>query len=146
MSTEEGIVVRLKGATALVKTTRSSACESCTQKDSCVTDKNTKEMEVEVENFAGAQVGDSVVISIKTSFLLKLSFLLYVFPILCMIIGAVIGQRYAYAMELDVSIHSILAGFVFFIVSFFLIRAKGNSMAEKKEYIPKIIRIKKRHA
>ena len=52
-------------------------------------------MEVEAFNTADARVGDRIVLNIKTASLLKATFLLYVFPILAMIAGEVLGQTVA---------------------------------------------------
>lgn len=100
-------------------------------------------MEVEALNVANAKEGDIVVISFETSSLLKASFLLHIFPILCMIAGAVIGQEAAKSYELDLSVVSAAGGFLFFILSFVVVRLLGNRMAKKNEYRPKIIRIKR---
>ena len=65
MATEEGIVFKMgaPGAgTAWVKTTRSSACETCSSKGACHGEGGGKEMEMEVEAFntADARVGDRI--------------------------------------------------------------------------------------
>ena len=100
-------------------------------------------MEVEAINEAGAQIGDRIIISIETASLLKASFLLYVFPILFMIAGAVIGQKTGPLLDIDPSVFSAVVGFLFFFISFWFVKSRGNSMARKNEYKPKIIRILK---
>ncbi|HSO20180.1 MAG TPA: SoxR reducing system RseC family protein, partial [Desulfosarcina sp.] len=47
--------------TAWVKTTRSSACESCSSRDACQAGGGGQEMEVEAINTADARVGDRIV-------------------------------------------------------------------------------------
>jgi len=101
-------------------------------------------MKVTAKNTLNAKVGDVVVLNIRTSSLLKLSFLLYIFPVICMIAGAILGKNIANIFKLDETILSVLSGFSSLIVSFFLIRARGNSMAGKKEYMPEIVRLKKK--
>ena len=100
-------------------------------------------MEVEAINEAGAQIGDRIVLSIETASLLKASFLLYVFPILLMIAGAFIGQKTAPMFDIDPSLFSAVIGFLFFFISFWFVKSRGNTMAKKNEYKPKIIRILK---
>lgn len=141
MATEKGIVIKTGVETALVKTTRSSSCESCASRKSCHATGNGKEMEVEVLNDAGAKEGDRVVLSFDTSALLKASFLLYVFPILVMILGAVLGQYMAPYLNLDPGGTSAVTAFLLFFISFGFIRYRGNRMAGKREYRPKITRI-----
>jgi len=83
LATEEGIVIRMEGGTAWVKTRRGSACESCSARHSCASPEGDgQEMEVEAINLAGAAIGDQVVVSIESAALLKTSFLLYVFLII----------------------------------------------------------------
>jgi len=141
LATEHGIVIKLGTDTAWVRATKSSACEGCASKDSCTA--VGEDMEVEALNVAGAGVGDRIVLSFATSPLLKATFLIYVVPILCMIIGAVIGLQLAPAVGMDPSAGSAVSGFLFFFVSVIFIKFRANKMAEKEEYRPKITRILK---
>ncbi len=144
MATEKGTVTKLDSTATYVKTTKTSACESCAAKDSCHTLGGGKEMEVEVINTIGAKEGDEVVMSLETSSLIKASFLIYVFPILCMIAGAVIGQEIAPNYNLSAAVWSLVLGFLFFFLAFLIVRLMGNKLSEKEKYRPKIIRIRKR--
>ncbi|NNF98915.1 MAG: SoxR reducing system RseC family protein [Desulfobacteraceae bacterium] len=144
MATEEGIVIkpgRLDGSTMWVRTTRSSACKACSARNSCKPEENTEEMEVEAVNAANAVVGDRIVLSFKTTSLLKATFLLYIFPVLCMIGGAFIGQMLAEMNDYNASIGSAVTAFLFFGLSFRYIRVKGNKLAEHADYKPRITRI-----
>jgi sigma-E factor negative regulatory protein RseC len=98
-------------------------------------------MEVAAINDVGARVGDQILLSIKSTTVLKVSFMLYIFPILLMLIGAVIGQNLAPLFNLNPSGLSAALGISCFIISFVLIRLTGNRLAEKKEYRPHIVRI-----
>lgn len=139
MATEEGIVTDVRARTAWVKTTQNSACKHCSAKDSCET--QGKEMRVEAINLANADSGDRVVISFETSSLLKATFLLYVFPILCMIAGAIIGQNLAPRFHADGSVFSALVGFAFLFAAVAFVKIRGNKMARKAAYQPKIVRV-----
>ncbi len=143
MATEEGIVIKLDAKTAWVKTKKSSACESCSSQKACSVMSGGDEMEVEVINAVGASIGDQVIISFETSSLLKATFLLYVFPILCMFAGAIIGQEIAPVLQLGVSVSSAISGFLFFLASIVFIKIKANKMGRQDQYRPRIIRIKK---
>lgn len=98
-------------------------------------------MEVEAINDAGAKVGQNVVLSFETSPLLKATFLLYVVPILFLMVGAVIGDKTAPFFNFDESTLSIIIGLLFFGFAIIFVRSKGNKLAKKDEYRPKIIRI-----
>jgi len=141
LATEEGKVIKLNLDTAWVKTVKTGNCEACSAKNSCNAMEDGEEMVVEAINRAGAHVDDRVIISIKTSSLLKLSFLLYVFPILCMIAGAFIGQEVAPLFNLNSSVFSAIFAFAFFFIAFLFIKTRGKKLAEKDEYRPKIIKV-----
>jgi sigma-E factor negative regulatory protein RseC len=100
-------------------------------------------MEVEALNTVGARVGDEIVLNLDTGPLLKATFLLYVFPILCMIAGAVVGHRLALSRGWDPSGLSAVISLAALGVSFFLIRLRGNALARKNAYKPQIVRIAK---
>ena len=79
----------------------------------------------------------------QTSSLLKVTFLLYVLPILFLIIGAVIGQQLSPVIQINSSASSIIVGFLFFAVTVWIIKSKANKMATRNKYQPKIIKILK---
>ena len=140
MATEEGIVTQIGQVdTAWVKTVRSSSCEGCASHDSC--ESAGKDMKVKAINLVGAKVGDRIVLNFQTGALLRATFLLYVFPIICMIIGAVVGQKIAPVLGYSSSVMSVFAGFLFFTIAVLVIKIKSDTMSQKQEYQPKIIRI-----
>lgn len=143
MATEEGIVIKVESRTAWVTTTKTSACEACAAKSSCTVLGGGKEMEVEAINDVGAQVGQKVVLYFQTSPLLKATFLLYVLPILFLLLGAFIGDQAAPYFSIDPSTCSAIVGLIFFGISIKFVKSKGNKLAKKDAYRPKVIRILK---
>jgi len=95
MITENGIVTKSNPSIAWIKTTRSGACESCSSKGSCGTENHQKEMIITVKNTLNVNTGDYVVIGLETRPILFVTFLLYVFPIILLLIGALIGNSLA---------------------------------------------------
>ena len=145
MATEEGIVTKTGSGTgtAWVKTTRTDACESCTAKGACNMMGGGNEMEVEAVNKIGAKADDRVVIAFESSSLLKASFLIYLFPVICMVTGALLGQKLSLKYDLNESLFSAGTAFIFFAAAFLFVRIKGNRMAEKDAYRPRIVKILK---
>ena len=141
MATEKGIVTRVGSETAWVKTSRTSACEGCASRQSCHLKGNDDEMEVEALNDARAVVGDRIVLRVASGALLKVSFMLYVFPILLLIVGAIVGQTLGPAFQFDSSSFSLLLGGVCFLIAFIFIRVRSSRMARKTEYRPRIVRV-----
>ncbi len=144
MAIEQGIVI-LPGAdnsnTVWVEIVPPSACEACASRKNCGAAGSGQRRKVEVINPAGAKIGDRVQISIKTSALLKAIFLLYLFPILCMLVGGLAGQIISRTISTDESITSMITAFGCFVAAMALVRIRGGRMALRSEYQPKITRI-----
>ena len=79
----------------------------------------------------------------QTSSLLKVTFMLYVLPILLLIIGAVIGQQISPVIQINSSTSSIIVGFLFFAATVWIIKSKAKKMETQNQYRPKIIKILK---
>ena len=141
MATEQGIVIKTDSRSAWVKTVKSSNCAGCSARGSCHAKGGDDQMEVKAINEAGAKVGDRIVLSFKTSSLLKATFLLYVFPILLLIIGAAAGQEMAAIFNFNPSGLAAIMGFAFFFAALLIIKTSANRLAKKNEYRPKIIKI-----
>jgi sigma-E factor negative regulatory protein RseC len=143
LATEQGIVIRINSEATWVKTVRTSACEGCSAKGSCHTVGGGQDMEVKALNEAGAQVGDRIVLSFANTSLLKATFLVYVFPIILLIVGAALGQTLAPLMALNPSVLSVLLGFSFFFGALLIVKVRASQMAKKNAYQPKIVKILK---
>jgi sigma-E factor negative regulatory protein RseC len=143
MATEQGVVIKTDAGATWVKTTRTGACEGCSAKASCHSSDAGEEMEVNVINEIGAKAGDRIVLSFETGSLLKATFLLYMFPILLLILGAVIGQETASFFGFNSSGFYAVTGFSFFGAALLIVKIKANQLAKKREYRPKIIKIEK---
>lgn len=142
MITENGIVTQANKATAWIKTIRTGACEHCSTKDSCSTAQNMKEQIVIVQNTLNVKSGDHVVIGLETKSILFLTFLLYIFPIILLVSGAIIGNSVAPFFNLNQSLLSMFIGFSFFGLAFYFIRKKNTSLSKNKAYKPFLVRRK----
>jgi sigma-E factor negative regulatory protein RseC len=144
MAIEQGIVISVGSGgpgTARVKTVQSSACKSCSVRHSCNPGSGGKDHEVEAINVAGAEAGDLIQISMDTGALLKATFLLYVFPIICMLIGGTAGHFVGLQLSIDPSLLSAGVAIATFIAAMTFVRMRAGKMAMKIEYRPKITRI-----
>jgi len=142
MIKENGIVTKADSSLAWIKTIRSSACKSCASKDSCDSSGGFKEMIITVQNTINVKRGDHVVVGLETSPMLILTFFLYVFPIISLTIGAIIGSNLAPYLQKDPSFVSMITGFSFFGLAVFIIRLKNNSLSSKKKFKPFLVRKK----
>ncbi|OGR45191.1 MAG: Fis family transcriptional regulator [Desulfobacula sp. RIFOXYB2_FULL_45_6] len=143
MITENGIVTDVNASLARIRTIRSGACESCSSKDSCGTSHHgQKEMIVSVKNTLNVKKGDHVVIGLETKPLLVVTFLLYIFPVILMITGALIGNTIAPFFHTNPSLTSLVTGGLFFCAAFFIIRKKSRDLSTHDAYKPFLVRKK----
>lgn len=141
MITEQGIVKRAVGTKAWVVTTRSEMCEACASQGACKVLGGGKEMEVEAINAAQARPGDQVLLTLENQSLIKLSFLVYMFPILALIAGAALGQKVAPLLGLGSELTSFGLGSILFGIAFLIVRKKDKKLEQTGATIPKVTRI-----
>jgi len=138
---EKGTIVRIAQEMAWAKVERIGSCEGCSERGACGISGDAQNMEVEAVNEAGAKVGDRVLIDVNSSSVLKTAFLLYVFPILSMIVGAVIGNNAPAFFGLGASALSTIFGFLFFGGAVLFARNLGNRLAKKENYRLRVTKI-----
>ena len=141
MATEQGLVIRVDSSGTWVKTGKSAACENCSSKDACHTLGGGKEAEVSVLNPIGAGIGDRIVLKMDTSRLLKATFLVYMFPILMLILGAGAGEWIARSAGFDSPAAPALLGFGGLAAGLLIMRVLANRLTRKDEYRPRIVKI-----
>ncbi|MBF0469002.1 MAG: SoxR reducing system RseC family protein [Desulfamplus sp.] len=141
MFTKEGVVTKTSGTRAWVKTTKSKSCDACEAKDSCSEHTKVQETTIQVENSLNASSGDRVVVGFRTKPLLKITFILYIFPIILLIAGAATGESISTRLNTDISLTSLIVGVLFFTIALFIIRYINNLWANKKEFQPFLIRL-----
>ena len=141
MATEQGLVIRVDSTGTWVKTGKSEACESCSSKGACHTLGGGKEVEVPVLNPIGAGIGDRIVLKMDSSRLLKATFLVYMFPILMLILGAGAGEWVARSAGIDSPALPALLGFGFLAAGLLIMRVLANRLARKDAYRPRIVKI-----
>ena len=141
MMAEEGMVKRTMGSKAWVVTRRSDMCESCSSHGACKALGGGQEMEVEAINTAQASPGDQVLLTLEDQSLVKLSFLVYMFPILTLIAGVVLGQKVAPVMGLRPELSSFGLGAILFGLAFLIVRKKDKKLEQTGAVIPKVARI-----
>jgi sigma-E factor negative regulatory protein RseC len=141
VATEQGVVVRIDAAGTWVKTVRSGACDDCSSKGVCHTLGGGKETEVAAVNLIGARVGDRVVLKLETSSFLKATFLVYMFPILMLVVGAAAGEWISRSAGLGSPLPSAVLGFGFLAAGLLLMRIIAGRLAKKNEYRPRIYKV-----
>ena len=140
MITERGIVETVAGDRAVVRIAQSSSCASCESRAACgmVSD---KEIRVEVRNELRAKAGDLVEISMPAPSLFKMGMVVYLFPVLALILGAVAGSLVAARLGLEDNLASIAGGVAALGISFGVLRKLDRSIRHKPAYNPRMTRV-----
>jgi len=139
MISEQGIIEEVLARKAIVRVRKSSACKHCSSKDSCSI--SDRDMLVEVDNDLKAKVGDHVEISVPEGTLLKISALVYLFPIVALIIGAFLGDFLAKHLQTDSAWPAVIVGFIFLGIAFFGLKIFERAKRSGDSYYPRMTRI-----
>jgi sigma-E factor negative regulatory protein RseC len=131
---EIGVVKSIDGLNAKVLISRQgSPCENCTQ-DTCTIPE--KGIETEAINAAGAKVGQKVKVVMKSYTFIKGPIILYIFPLIALIAGAILGKMYlsGYFSETNSDLLAALTGFLALFISILIVKFLTGRMNRKIEY------------
>lgn len=135
----------MTGASALIKTRQSSACEGCSSKKSCSSGQDASgEGLLEADNPVGAKVGDSVIFTVGAGSVLKAGALLYLVPILSFILGVVIGQSGPVIALLPGQNPDLLSGVLgaaFLALAFIGLKVYSAFLDKNRTFRPKVLRV-----
>ena len=140
MITEEGIVEEVRNYKADVRLVRSSACSGCEHHGSCEVFSGEPKV-IEVSNDLQAEIGDRVEISMPEQSLVRISLLVYFFPVVALIVGACAGQAWAESLNMPSTPASIVGGVLAMAITFWALRWFERSGRVKDEYHPRMTRI-----
>lgn len=135
MKTEEGLVIEVSGETAKVKTGRHNDCKNC---GACPGD-NT--VIVCAKNQKGALPGQRVVFELKETNTVMAAFIVFIFPLISVFLGAGLGWLVGQKMGGHESLYETFGGVATFMLSILYIKIFNNNMNESDKYQPKIIQI-----
>ncbi|MBW1741881.1 MAG: SoxR reducing system RseC family protein [Deltaproteobacteria bacterium] len=137
--TKTGVVRAIQGRMALVETRMEPECESCEAKEACSTfGGGGANVEITARNTAEAEVGDIVTISMAGPSLVKVSFLVYMLPILTLIAGLVLGHWLSMVIPVKENILMGVLGLFGFSGTFVWLKKKGDSLSNKPGFVPEI--------
>ncbi|MEE9524742.1 MAG: SoxR reducing system RseC family protein [Thermodesulfovibrionales bacterium] len=137
---EIGVIKKIDGVMATVVVEKKSACDQC--KQGCkVTEGGA---EIEALNLAKAELGNTVKVQMKPFTYLKGTLLVYGFPVLALISGAVAGREWIpkYITTVDKDLLSAFSGFLALLVAFIIVKfiaAKSEKNVELKPVIAEVV-------
>ncbi|GAB0057465.1 hypothetical protein SIID45300_01793 [Candidatus Magnetaquicoccaceae bacterium FCR-1] len=131
MIREEGLVVALEGAYAVVSGQRQKMCGSCHNSQSCTVlsgELGQRSIKIRALNACHAQVGERVSIEISERTFLRASFLVYILP-LVVLFAMVAWARYliqTFGWSVDIEAWSAVVGFVSLAATFFWLHRRSH--------------------
>lgn len=143
MAKETATVTGLTGGYAIVQTERTAGCAGCSERNLCNSLGGGKDLEFIAVNPVGAKTGDTVLLNFKTGRLLQLSFLLYIFPVLVLVAGAVAGDALAPSYGIDRSAGAAGLGFSGLALAIVTILLLERRAKKSDRYKPVILAVKK---
>lgn len=140
---EHGVVVEIKNNnTAVVRATRSSACDSCGSKKSCATG-GGEDMLVETDNAIGADKGDHVVFAVGAGAVMKAGVIVHFVPTVAFIAGVVLGQLVVAPIlpGINKDLISGVLGFIFLVDAYVCLKIYNKKLDKKGAAMrPKLLR------
>jgi sigma-E factor negative regulatory protein RseC len=136
MQRELAKVSYIDGEYVFLKTSNMSACGECSSKTSCGSVKLFSPVvdseDIKIKNTLDLKAGDSVVLELAPSKLLQGTFLVYLFPLILMMIFAVLGKMIGGEGV------SIIAGLVGLVISLFLVNKYLAKKTVSQQFTPSI--------
>ncbi|MBN2419549.1 MAG: SoxR reducing system RseC family protein [Deltaproteobacteria bacterium] len=139
MIREEGIVEEIRRNTVVIKVEKSATCAHCADKDSCsVAERN---MLIEVRNILNAKEGDRVEVSVPEGTFIKLSLMVYIFPVAALMAGAFLGNFLSILLKTDPSATAAITAALFLVASFICLKIYEKKKNTGEKYSPRMTRI-----
>jgi sigma-E factor negative regulatory protein RseC len=146
MIEEPATVVSVELGHAMVETLQRPACGSCASTASCGTSVlsglfKRRYNRLRVSNPIDARPGDQVIIGLPENTLLKVSFLAYLLPLVCMLLMAIVMQAVATHLVWRLGeLPQVLGGLLGLIAGFFLLKRHAGQALNESGYQAAILR------
>jgi len=142
MTQKTGLVVKTSAeGWAEVITDKLDACAECTLSRSCHSDCKSTRVRTRVYNSASAHEGDTVVIYISPSSVLKSAAILYLVPVFFMLSGALTGSSVAARLGMEESGSALLFGLIGLAIGFLIVRTYSARLKADSGLVPKIAQV-----
>jgi sigma-E factor negative regulatory protein RseC len=142
MPQKTGLVVKTsEDGWAEVVTDKLDACAECTSSRSCHSDCKSTRVRTRVYNSAGAHEGDTVVIYVSPSSVLKSAAILYLVPVVFLLSGALVGSSVAARLGMGESGSALLFGLTGLTIGFLMVRAFSTRLKADSGLVPKIAQV-----
>lgn len=131
--TKLGLVLENNKGNLKVEIDRTGACGACSASESCAEKKSTV---VEIFSADDIKKGDTVILEGDSSQISKISLLVYIFPVVMMVLGAVLPNILFKNSSIDLNLITLVSVVFFLLIS--LIFVKRLDSKYKKENLMKV--------
>ena len=139
MRYETGIITKIANDMAQVEPEQNLDCDSCTAKSACIVLSGSKKRKIWIENIIQADIGDRIIFSIEEKGVVMSSFLLYLFPVIMLFAGIIIGANVHDLLLIDGDLTSGLFGLIGLGISFVIIRIISIFIKKNPAFMPVMI-------
>ncbi|HOO72427.1 MAG TPA: SoxR reducing system RseC family protein [Spirochaetota bacterium] len=140
MDGEKGIVIETSSRRILVESDASDMCSSCEARHACMAGEHRKR-KIWIENTLGAGLGDTVSFVIKEKSVIVSSILLYLFPVLALIGGALAGSNYNSLLGLDRDASAAVGGIIALAAAVVIVWIVSKIISRRSFFAPVLIGI-----
>ncbi len=141
MINEKGTVTEISDSVASVFVKREAECKGCASEKYCRSvGSGNSEVVVLAQNTLGAKLGDTVVVSISSSWFLKASAAIYILPIFGLLLGMLLG-RFVTVSGYSMDEMSFFIGVFGLCFSLVLVKFINTRLEENPSLMPKITAI-----
>lgn len=125
---KEGTVLKNNNGNLTISVARSEACGACAAKETC-----GKKEETIIEVFSADNIssGDKVLLESKSQDITKYSIYVYVFPVVMIVLGALLANTFFKNSGVDVNLITLLSILVFFAISLAVVKIIDNRLQNK---------------
>jgi sigma-E factor negative regulatory protein RseC len=144
MSVESGVIESLENGWAYVLTRRKGACEGCGHRGHCHIVPGMDQARVKAKNAAEARVGDRVQFRLSSKTRLKGLFVMYIFPVLGLLVGAFSADTLSELLGLNRNLGLVVFTILGLALAVLLARLVGSRMESSQQLVPVVFRILQR--
>jgi len=134
---EIGVVKEINGVSAIVAVVKKTACDHCSDGAGACHSKGD-EMLIDALNVVKAEIGQRVRVTAKPLTYIQGTLLIYGFPAISLIIGALLGKKYLSLIitNPDLDVLSAIGGFSALIISLIITKIISSRLGKNVEYKP----------
>ena len=126
--TKEGIVLDNNKGHLTVQIFGNGACGSCSASGSCAESKTT---EIELFTHENIKKGDRVMIEGSSSDVTKLTAVVYIFPVVMVLVGAILPNVFLKNTGIDLNLLTLISVLVFLLISLVFVKGLDNKVKDR---------------